>query len=67
MQETGGVIGDIEGSRFEFDNRRSKEFEFFTEGCFATDDSIMTLAAEIKTYLGVLSFRTPQLSEVRYD
>ncbi len=40
----GAIIGDIVGSRFEFDNHRSKDFELFADGCFATDDSIMTLA-----------------------
>ena len=40
----GAIIGDIVGSRFEFNNHRSKEFDLFAEGCFATDDSIMTLA-----------------------
>jgi len=40
----GAIIGDIVGSRFEFNNRKSKDFELFAEGCFATDDSIMTLA-----------------------
>ena len=40
----GAIIGDIVGSRFEFDNHRSKDFELFAEGCFATDDSIMTLS-----------------------
>lgn len=40
----GAIIGDIVGSRFEWDNHRSKEFELFTDECFATDDSIMTLA-----------------------
>lgn len=40
----GAIIGDIVGSRFEFDNLRSKDFVLFTEDCFATDDSIMTLA-----------------------
>lgn len=40
----GAMIGDIVGSRFEFDNHRSKEFEFFAKDCFVTDDSIMTLA-----------------------
>lgn len=39
----GAIIGDIVGSRFEFNNHRSKEFEFFTPQCFATDDSIMSL------------------------
>lgn len=40
----GAIIGDIVGSRFEFNNHRSKEFDLFTKDCFATDDSIMTLA-----------------------
>jgi len=40
----GAIIGDIIGSRFEFNNYRSKDFDLFTEDCFATDDSIMTLA-----------------------
>ena len=33
------MIGDIVGSRFEFDNHRSKEFELFTEDCQVTDDT----------------------------
>ena len=40
----GAIIGDIVGSRFEFNNHRSKDFELFAQGCFPTDDSIMTLA-----------------------
>lgn len=40
----GAIIGDIVGSRFEFNNHRSKEFELFTKDCFVTDDSIMTIA-----------------------
>ncbi|MDE6852525.1 MAG: N-6 DNA methylase, partial [Lachnospiraceae bacterium] len=40
----GAIIGDIVGSRFEWNNNRSKEFEFLTYQCFPTDDSIMTLA-----------------------
>lgn len=40
----GAIIGDIVGSRFEWDNHRSKDFEFFTDDCFPTDDSIMSLA-----------------------
>ncbi|HBN85772.1 MAG TPA: ADP-ribosylglycohydrolase, partial [Clostridiales bacterium] len=48
----GAIIGDIVGSRFEFNNFRSKDFALFTEKNEATDDSIMTLAvadAIIKT------------------
>lgn len=40
----GAIIGDIVGSRFEFNNYRKKDFEFFDSSCEATDDSIMTLA-----------------------
>lgn len=40
----GAIIGDIVGSRFEFDNHKSKDFELFMDECFVTDDSIMTLA-----------------------
>lgn len=40
----GAIIGDIVGSRFEWDNHKDKNFEFFTKKCFPTDDSIMTLA-----------------------
>lgn len=40
----GAIIGDIVGSRFEWNNHRSKDFEFFTYNCFPTDDSIMSLA-----------------------
>lgn len=42
----GAIIGDIVGSRFEWHNQKSKDFEFLThiKGCKPTDDSIMTLA-----------------------
>lgn len=42
----GAIIGDIVGSRFEFDdyNIKTKEFDFFHEECEWTDDSLMTVA-----------------------
>ena len=40
----GAIVGDIVGSRFEFNNCKSKDFKLFTAGCFPTDDSIMTIA-----------------------
>jgi type I restriction enzyme M protein len=40
----GAIIGDIVGSIYEWNNHRSKDFEFFGKGCFVTDDSIMTIA-----------------------
>ena len=41
----GAVIGDIVGSRFEFDDmNKSRDFEFFTPECDYTDDTVMTIA-----------------------
>lgn len=42
----GAIIGDIAGSRFEWRNIKSKDFELLStlKGCCPTDDSIMTLA-----------------------
>lgn len=40
----GAIIGDIAGSRFEFNNYRSTDFDLFGEGCNYTDDTIMTVA-----------------------
>ncbi|CAI3270076.1 hypothetical protein CIRMBP1204_00232 [Enterococcus cecorum] len=40
----GAIIGDIVGSRFEWNNYKDKDFEFLTYKCFPTDDSIMSLA-----------------------
>lgn len=40
----GAIIGDIVGSRFEWNNIKKKEFDFLTYRCFVTDDSIMSLA-----------------------
>lgn len=40
----GSIIGDIVGSRFEFNNYRSTDFQFFNDKCFFTDDTVMTIA-----------------------
>lgn len=40
----GAIVGDIVGSRFEWENHRSKEFDFLVKDCFFTDDTVMTLA-----------------------
>lgn len=46
----GAIIGDIVGSRFEFNSHKSKEFDLFgkdelpQQNCHYTDDSIMTIA-----------------------
>lgn len=40
----GAIIGDIAGSRFEFNNHLSTDFEMFTKDCTYTDDTVMTCA-----------------------
>ncbi len=41
----GAILGDIIGSRFEFDRGGwTKDFELFTPECAFTDDSVMTVA-----------------------
>ena len=41
----GAILGDIIGSRFEFNNIKSKDFELFDTDCRFTDDTILTIAA----------------------
>ena len=38
----GAIVGDIVGSRFEWNNYLSKDFEFFHPDCKYTDDTVMT-------------------------
>lgn len=40
----GAIIGDIVGSRYEFNNIKTKDFPFITDKCEFTDDTIMTVA-----------------------
>lgn len=41
----GAIVGDIAGSRFEWDNIKTKDFELFDDrSCKPTDDSVMSLA-----------------------
>lgn len=40
----GAIIGDIIGSRFEFDAEPPEDFDFFTDECSFTDDTVSTIA-----------------------
>ena len=40
----GAMIGDIAGSKYEFNNTFDYDFEMFGEGCDFTDDTICTMA-----------------------
>lgn len=62
----GAIIGDIVGSRFEFNNHRSKDFELFAEECHMTDDSMMTLAVA-KAIMEVEKLRESSVSGFEYD
>lgn len=38
------IIGDIIGSKYEFQNIKTKDFPLFSKYCDFTDDSILTVA-----------------------
>ena len=40
----GAIIGDIVGSVYEWNNIKTKDFPLFTDRCFFTDDTVMTIA-----------------------
>ena len=40
----GAIIGDVVGSVYEWNNIKTKEFPLFRDGCFFTDDTVMTVA-----------------------
>ena len=40
----GAIFGDVAGSRFEWYNHKSKDFQLLVKECHATDDSVMTCA-----------------------
>ena len=40
----GAIIGDVVGSRFEFNNIKTKDFELVTEDSRFTDDTVLTIA-----------------------
>ncbi|NEN74856.1 ADP-ribosylglycohydrolase [Pelistega sp. NLN82] len=40
----GAIIGDVVGSRFEFNNYKATDFELITPNCRFTDDTVCTIA-----------------------
>lgn len=67
----GAIIGDIIGSRFEFDRGgKSREFELFTPECTFTDDSVMTVAVaealmEAGRYAGEAEIKTALIKSMK--
>ena len=43
----GAILGDIIGSRFEFNNIKTKVFELLSPECSFTDDTVMTCAVAL--------------------
>lgn len=60
----GAIIGDIVGSRFEFNNTNKTDFELFTEECSYTDDTICTIAIADAILKGI-SYRESLLAWCR--
>lgn len=67
----GAIIGDIVGSVYEWHNIKTKDFEFFKEKCFFTDDSVMTVAvaAAITSYYNENGYeiKTEKFKEMLID
>ena len=40
----GAIVGDVVGSIYEFNNKKSKTFKLFGDNCTFTDDTLMSLA-----------------------
>ena len=40
----GAIIGDVVGSRFEFNNIKTKKFELISKESVFTDDTVLTIA-----------------------
>ena len=62
----GAIIGDIVGSRFEWHNIKTKEFELFHRRCHPTDDSVMTLAVAQAILSGTEDMEVLSRTAVRY-
>ncbi len=64
----GAIIGDIVGSKYEFNNIKSKEFDLISQGCSITDDSLMTFAvakAILKSNKEKVDFKSVLIEEMQ--
>jgi len=64
----GAIIGDIVGSKYEFDNIKTKDFPFVSRGCTFTDDTVMTVAvarALIRMEREKFDFKTAVIEEMK--
>ena len=64
----GAIIGDIVGSKYEFNNIKTKDFPLFSDDCEYTDDSIMTIAvakALLRSRKDQSDFKTVLIEEMQ--
>lgn len=64
----GAIIGDIVGSKYEFNSLKTKSFPFVSEGCTFTDDTVMTVAVArslLDSYLDKKSFKNTLVQTMR--
>lgn len=59
----GAIVGDIVGSRFEFQEKKEKNFAFFTRACHFTDDTVMTVAVARALVLNVGRWYAPDFGQ----
>lgn len=57
----GAIIGDVVGSRFEFNNIKIKQFNLFDKKCKVTDDSVMSVAVAEMCLNRYVPDNTPQI------
>ena len=57
----GAIIGDVVGSRFEFNNIKTKKFDLFDKKCKVTDDSVMSVAVAEMCLNGYVPDNTPRI------
>ena len=56
MAIVGAILGDIAGSQYEFQRPKNlnwKKCELFTDNCYFTDDTVMTLATKLAVKNGI--------------
>lgn len=62
----GAITGDIVGSIYEFDNIKTTDFPLFSETCFFTDDSVLTVALAESVMTGESYEKLMRAYYVRY-
>lgn len=57
----GAILGDIVGSRFEWHSTKRTDFEFLTDDCIFTDDTVMTIAVGAATLVLLNKYKEDEI------